>query len=369
MRRISFAVILGLSLSFTVQAASGLGLCVSTEWYIPITGTPTWEAAAGLSLPPLTADWRVTGEWDIPHWSEVAAHARGGGFTAGWSLVWDTVGPAVRYAQAEVETVSGGIVSRWVWAWADPAGVGALDFGAWARVGWPRDFPAGWAVAADLGATPVELELHGPGIPHTVEFSPIGGEALLLHGATLSAWWPRWNAEAVFSVPYGLAEFRLATELRAGILSINAEHLYTPQGSTLTIDPSLRLGTGGFIIHSNVTWDLPLVITGFRVLGFTIRCPVGDAQVELTADLGEHGLVQSPHVVRWNLRIPVARGTEFSMVTWLGGHDTLWRWGRTDVALRASVGDFLTLSTGLELDPTGLLAWEASLGLCLGSGS
>ncbi len=367
MRRFSVAVIVGLLLPFIAQAGVGVGVCLSTGWRIPVAGLPTWEAAGGLSLPPLSAGWQVTGDGDTPRWAEVSAQARTGRFTGGWSLVWDAVGPALRYAQAEVESVTGGVVSRWVWAWADPDGIGVLDFGAWARVGWPADFPAGWAITADLGASPVELELLSPGRDYPVEFSPIGGEALLLHGATLSAWWPLWKVEALFSVPEGLEEIRLTGKIRAGILTITAEHVYTREGSSLTVDPSLWLGVGGFIIHSEIRWTPPLVISGFYVLGFTLQCPVGNAWIELTADLGDHGLVQSPHVVRGSVRVPVARGTEFSMVTWFGGPGSLWGWARTDVALQATVSDLVTLSAGLEVGPTGLLAWEAGVAVCLGS--
>ncbi len=367
MRRISIAVIVGLVLSSTAQAGVGVGVCLSTGWRIPVGGIPTWEASAGLSLPPLATGWRLTGEEDTPRWAEFSARARTGNVTGGWSLVWDTAGPAVRYAQADVEVVIGGIVSRWVWAWADPNGIGILDFGAWTRVGWPADFPAGWAITADLGATPVGLELLGPGRNYEVEFSPVGGEALLLRGGTLSAWGPQWKAEALLSVLYGLEEVTLTAKIRAGILTVTAEHLYTPAGSSLTVEPSLWLGVGGFIVHSRVTWDPPLVITGFRVLGFTLQCPVGNAWVELTADLGGHGLVTPPRVVRFAVRVPVARGTEFSMVSWFGGPGTLWGWAGTDIALQANVSDFLTLRSGLELDSTGLLAWEAGVTLCLGS--
>ncbi len=367
MRQLSVAVIVGLLLLSIAQAGAGIGMCLSSDWRFPVGGVPTWEAAGKLGLPPVAAGWRLTGDWDTPRWAEFTAQADAGTFRGGWSHVWDTAGPTLRYAQAEMELVTGGVVSRWVWAWADPEGTGLLDFGAWGRVGWREDFPAGWAMTVDLGATPAQLELLGPGRSHTVQFSPIGGESLLLHGATLSAWWPHWKAEAVFAVPEGLEEIRLSGKIRAGILTVNIEHVYTPQGSSLTVKPSLWLGVGGFIIHSRVTWDPPLIISGFRVLGFTLHCPVGNASVELTADLGGHGLVRSPHVLRATVRVRVTRGTEFSVVTWFGGAETLWGWAGTDLSLKASVGGLLTLSTGLELGPTGLLAWEAGVSVCLGA--
>ncbi len=363
---LKFAATVGLCVSLAAQTVLAIGICLSSSWRVPTDHAPTWELAGQLILPPLTTDWHVTGEWGVPRWTGLGAKASGSGLTVGWSSVWDTVGPDLRYAQAEVEWVSGGIVGRWVWAWADPAGTGQLDFGAWARVGWPDNYPAGWSLTAELGATAERLALLGPGRSYTVEFHPIGGQALLLHEAILSAWWHRWKADAVFSPPGGLEEVRLSGQVRAGILTVSAEHVATPTGNTLSVQPSLCLGAGGLVIHSEVTWEPPLLITGFRVLGLTLECPAGKAWVELTIDLGDHSLVAAPHVSRLSIRVPVSEGTSFSITSWTGGPDTLWGWAKSSLALRATASRALSLYTGLEVSPAGLLAWEAGFTFCLG---
>ncbi len=371
MLRMFVAAVLVLTLAPAAQADPGLRLCIGSDWYMPVDGPTTWEATGGVHLPPLATEVTVTGDWDLPRWGALSARASAYGFSAGWSLVWDVTDltlDALRYAQAETELIAGSISGRWVWAWADPEGTGQLNFGAWGRVGWKADQPAGWAIAADFGSTPDELELLGPGRSYTGPFTPVGQQWLLLHGVTLSLWQPSWKAEALFSIPTGLEEIRLTNEVALGIFRLNTEHLYTPQGSSLTIDPGLWLGAGSLTLHSSLAWDPPLLITGFRLLGLTLRCRLGDAWAEVIVDLGDHKLVPEPHNVRSSLSVPVAQGTEFSLTTWFGGPDTLWGWARADISLRAYVNGFLSLRTGVEIDTEGLLAWEAGFELCLGSG-
>lgn len=363
------SVVLVVGCFLSVQAVAGIGLCIGSDWYIPVDGIPTWEATGKVHLPPLVAGIEVTGDWDVPRWAAMSAQASAYGFSAGWSLVWDVTGEtldSLRYAQAETTLVSGGLVASWVWGWADPQGTGQLDFGAWGRVGWKREQPAGWAIAVDFGATPDELELLGPGRSYTGPFTPVGQQWTLLHGVTLSFWQPSWSAEALYSIPDGLERVLLETELVFGMFRLNTEHLYTPQGSSLTFDPGLWLGVGGLRLHSMVSWESPLVITGFRLLGLTVRCNLGEAAVEIVLDFGGHELIPAPHTIKSSLQVPVTQGTEFSLTSWFGGPDTLWGWARADIGLRASVNGFLSLSTGVEMDPEGLLAWQAGFEVCLG---
>ncbi len=366
MRALTRAALVVMSLGALCVGCSGVGVSLTASWYLPVDDVFTWEAGAGLHVGPLRTSCLLTGEANVPLWNAWSAEARSHGMSAGWLLVWDTVGPTMRYVQANVEGARGNLVSNWVWAWADTHDAGTLTFGGWGRVGWPEKLPAGWAAAVDLGATPEEQELEGPGRTFTVPYTPTGTATLTFHGATLSTWWPGWEVEASFTVPLGLEQVRLAGQVRAGPLALAWEQLFARDGLSLTLEPGIVLGRGGLTVYAEVAWEPPLRITGFRLLGLTLECAVGNAWLDAAVDLVGHGLVEDPYYFRGNVRVPIARGTCFSVTIWLGDNDILWGWSRTDVKLEADAGKHVSLSTGVSVGPEGLTSWKAGLTLRLG---
>lgn len=367
MRALTRAALVMMSLGALCVGCSGVGVSLTASWYLPVDDVFTWEAGAGLHVGPLSTTSLLTGEANVPLWNAWSAEARSHGISAGWLLVWDTAGPTMRYVQADVEGARGNLVSKLVWAWADTDDDGTLLFGAWARVGWLDTLPAGWAAAVDLGATPAEQELLGPARTFTVPYTPTGTATLTFQRVTLSAWWPGWEFEASFTVPLGLERLRLAGQVRVGPLALAWEQLFTRDGLSLTLEPGIILGRSGLTVYTELAWEPPLRITGFRVLGLTLECAVGNAWLDAALDLVGYGLVEAPYYFRGNVRVPIARGTCFSLTLWLSDNDILWGWSKTDVELSADAGKHVSLSTGISVGPEGLLSWKAGLTLRLGS--
>ncbi len=367
MRALTRAVLVLMSLGALCVGCSGVGVSLTASWYLPVDDVFTWETGAGLHVGPLSVTNLLTGEANVPLWNAWSAEARSHGNSASWLLVWDTAGPTIRYVQADVEGARGNLVSHLVWVWGDTYGDDTLLFGAWARVGWPDTLPAGWAAAIDLGARPEEQELVGPGRTFTVPYTATGTATLTFQRGLLAAWWPGWEVDASFTIPLELEQVRLAGQVRLGPLALAWEQLFTREGLSLTLEPGIVLGRGGLTVYAEVAWEPPLRVTGFRLLGLTLQCAVGNGWLDAAFDLVGFGLVKAPYYFRGNVRVPIARGTCFSLTLWLGDNDILWGWSRTDAELNAEVSKHVSLNTGISVGPEGLMSWKAGLTLRLGT--